>query len=473
MPGLFLRAKVRFCMELSRNHYRLAMGLILVLAFAVRAGAAVWWQQRLGETEFAFGDSLSYWTMTRNLVTDGNFQYGSTESRMFRVPGYPLALAPLFLIGGPEPPVLAARLLGAVLGTAAVAGVGSVARRLFDPATGLVAAVWTSLYPGAIGMSVFVLSEALFCPLMILHLGLWIAAWQRQSSAARTGAAEAGSDSPPVRAALGLALASGAVAGWATLTRPSWLLFLPFTLVVLLAISPRRREHARLLAAICVGFVVAMSPWWIRNAAITGRFVPTTLQIGATLYDSFHPGATGGSDSNMEFVPRFIAEQQASDRATLAAGETPASTFEYRLDRRMRDAAIAWAAANPAEVTLLIGRKTWRVWSPWPNATEMRSGLLRWTIAGGYLPIIALGFVGVLRFRRHGWSYWLCAMPTLYTAALHTAFVGSIRYRQPAMLMLIVLASAIAVELVGPAWRRTLGGGRLASFDRKEPACDA
>ncbi|MCA9155011.1 MAG: hypothetical protein KDA38_09505 [Planctomycetales bacterium] len=459
------------------------MGLILVLAFAVRAGAAVWWQQRLGDTPFAFGDSLSYWTMTRNLVTDGDFQYGSTESRMFRVPGYPLALAPLFLIGGPEPPVLAARLLGAALGTAAVAGVGSVARQLFTPAIGLVAAAGATLYPGAIGMSVFVLSEALFCPLMVLHLGLWIAAWRRQTAGDRatcsrpareeTANDESDAGGRSVPAAIRWALASGVVAGLATLTRPSWLLFLPFAAVVLLVVSPRRGEHARLLLAICMGFAVAMSPWWIRNAAITGRFVPTTLQIGATLYDSFHPGATGGSDSNMEFVPGFIDAQLAADRASLAAGQTPPSTFEYRLDRRMRDAAIAWAAANPAEVVRLVGRKSWRVWSPLPNAAEMRSGLMRWAIAAGYLPILALGIVGGWRFRRRGWAYLACAMPTLYTAALHTAFVGSIRYRQPAMLMLIVLASAVAVELIGPAWRRTRGGGRLAFSDRKEPACDA
>jgi hypothetical protein len=59
-----------------------------------------------------------------------------------------------------------------------------------------------------------------------------------------------------------------------------------------------------------------------------------------------------------------------------------------------------------------------------------------------YLPLLIAGLVGAVRAFRKGFPHWLCWMPAIYLTALHMLFVSSIRYRIPAMVLLIIPAAA-------------------------------
>ncbi|MFI4876826.1 MAG: ArnT family glycosyltransferase [Blastopirellula sp. JB062] len=398
---------------------------ILLVAFALRIGAAIWWQNRLGEEErFFFGDSLSYEVLARQIAHGEEYRYG--DSAIFRTPGYPVLLAPFYWFSDHPNPLLL-RSLGAFLGTFSVALCGLLAARLFSPQAGLYAAGITTFYPGGLAMSAFVLSEVAFCPWMLLQLWFWSEAYQaprRQSSLAWGVAA-------------GLAMAA------AVLTRPSWMLFPFFAVpICLLAVSHRRRQ-LEVFLALGLTFMAAMSPWWIRNYQIAGKFVPTSLQVGASLYDGIRPGADGGSD--MSFVEPFRAEQLAADAANDAP---PPGTFETRLDDRIKAASIAWVKAHPDEVLALAGRKLLRYWNFWPNEASFQSVPFRLIIAAGYLPILTLGLAGLLIYRQQSAGIWLCGLPIFYFSLLHSIFVSSIRYRQPAMLPLAILAAGAAVWLL-------------------------
>jgi hypothetical protein len=54
-----------------------------------------------------------------------------------------------------------------------------------------------------------------------------------------------------------------------------------------------------------------------------------------------------------------------------------------------------------------------------------------------------LALWGAWRSAPRDWPYALCVLPAIYFTLLHVVFVASIRYRQPPMLALIVLAAAI------------------------------
>lgn len=391
---------------------------ILCLAFVVRAGAGWWWQRRLApDKSFWFGDSESYWSLGRAIAQGSPYEYGPGSGKVFRTPGYPCLLAPLFLVRN-EPPVLWARLEGAVFGTLSVGGVIYLGWRLFDAVTGYTAGLLAALYPGAIGASVFVLSEAPYCPLLVAEVVCWVTAWEA-----------------PTRKRLAiLAVVAGAIHGMATLMRPSHLLFVPFALAVAM-VSAHRRRHILIGIFILAASCATLAPWWWRNYQVTGRFVATTLQLGASLYDGWNPHATGASD--MQFVEEFVAIQRQVDAHT----SRPVSTFEERLDERLKQSALAWARSNPQRVLELAGLKLARMWSPLPNAADMQSWLFRLAIFCSFTPLFGLAILGSIRCASRGWPLAMCWLPAVYLTCLHLIFVSSIRYREPAMLPLMVLAA--------------------------------
>ncbi len=401
------------------------LALVLVVALGLRLAAGWWWQSRLGDGRFGFGDSQSYWTLGRAMARGQPYQTGP-ESRVFRTPGYPLLLAPLFVLSGGEPSVLWARAESAVCGTLAVGGVWWLARRLYSSRAGTWGGWMAALYPGAVALGALVLSEAPFLALMLAQLCLWTAAWQ-----AKTGGKAAA-----------LSVLTGLTAGAATLVRPSWLLFTPLALAVAVIFggagkaSDTRGRRAVLGAAILAGLLLAMAPWWIRNARVTGHFVPTTLQVGASLYDGLSPTATGAS--RMDFVAPMT---EAERRHPAAAGGRLSDCFEYRLDRRMRSEALDWARAHPGRVAELAAIKLVRLWNLWPNERQFSTWPIRLAVVLGYLPVLALGLAGAVGSFRRGWPYVLCWLPAAYFTLLHVVFVSSIRYREPAMLALMVLAA--------------------------------
>ncbi len=401
----------------------------------MRVGAVFVWQHRV-EGDFGFPDSESYWQLAQRLAAGERYVCQPAdqpiEYRIFRTPGYPAVLAPIFWLFQGDAAVWAARFQSAAFSTATVALVGFIAAQLFGWPTARIAALITAFYPEAIAAGAFILSESLFCPLMLAQLLFWLRAEQ--------------SDAP--RAMWTSAAVAGVCGGLAVLARPSWLLFVPMVGLGFLVVSVLRWLKPRTTGLrgsiskrwIIIGVVLGMTaltmlPWWWRNWRVCGTFVPTSLQVGASLYDGLNPAADGGS--NMAFTRSFIEQLQATQR------DVPLSSAqqEIELDRSMRNAALDWLRAHPWQAMQLAGRKLLRMWLPGPNDSALASGAVRCAVALTYLPVMALAVYSFWRGRQWRWPIVLLWLPAVYFTGLHVVFVASIRYRLPAMLCLIVPAA--------------------------------
>jgi len=402
-------------------------GLLLGVALGLRVLAAVvvsWYAARVGKP-CVFGDTAIYIELARKIVEGRVYEVSQWGVPHFalRTPGYPIFLAICRSVFGAN--LLWVRLVQAFLGVAAVWMVGrltAMVQRGGDSSTmwsaAWVAVALAAVEPYVVGLSALVLSEAVFLPLMMA--GLWgLAVLWRPSTDDRSGR--------PITVA-GL---TGLAMGGAILARPSWALFVPLILLAWVVGSPRldrsKAVRGALIVAMATGLVLA--PWWVRNARVVGRFVPTALWVGASLYDGVGPQADGSSD--MRFV-------DAPDVRSLG---------EVEQDATFRRRSVEFARENPGRVATLALVKLGRFWSPWPNADTLRNPWAALVSAVVTLPVFALAAVGAWDRRRDFRTLALLAGPLVYFCGLHLVFVSSIRYRIPGLVPALGLAGIGWVRL--------------------------
>jgi 4-amino-4-deoxy-L-arabinose transferase-like glycosyltransferase len=251
---------------MTERSFRRGLGLIAFLGFLARLAFL------LAVPAQPIDDFWSYFARARNLVVYG--EYGPFPHRpdASYPPAYPLTLALAHLLPGDA--LLHAKLIDALLGTAAVVLAGLLARRWWGPAAGLVAAGLAAGYPRYVAMSSVLASENLFQPLLLLALLLLATAWERPR-------------------AFRLAATAGAVLGLLTLTRSVGLLFgFVWPLGSWLAGKRTRVVAAETLLLLAAQGVVLL-PWALRNQATLGRFTPLTSVGGVDLFIGNSDGATG------------------------------------------------------------------------------------------------------------------------------------------------------------------------------------
>ena len=410
--------------------------IILLISLALRLVESVVVQKQVelsGKRCLIAGDAEGYWTLARQITLHEDYALYDPPRRIERMPGFPVVLAVGMKLFGAN--ALALRCYLALFGTAACGLVYLLGREIDGRQTGLIAALLAAVSPIFSVFSVLFLSETVFALALVASLIALarLVRWEKYLAqrSAKQPPSELLKSGRTFRRWM-LPLLAGLLCGAATLVRPTWILIAPGFCVLLAASAKCSRRSVRLCALLLLGTAAALAPWTIRNFRMTGRFIPTTLWVGPSLYDGLSPRATG--DSNMDFVEK----EGRYDRRDVA-------DFEFQANEHYKRAAFNFVRRNPRRTIELGFHKFWRYINPFPNAEQFSQPVVWWGVGLFELPLLLLAVWGGWKIRRDLWALLILAGPTMYFAAVHTVFVGSVRYRLPAEYALVIL-SAIGIR---------------------------
>jgi len=375
----------------KRPHLKLL--ILLAIALTVRVA----WGVMLPSEPHSLSllpDQLEYHSIAHNVLAGEGFHFRDERFDgnvyAFRMPGYPLFVA---VCGGN---VIVVRIVQAVIDTSTALAIYLLARTWLQQRNALLAAALVAINPYLIYFSGLLLSETLF--IAMLAWGMFLLA---------------GSHIRRVFPFIGLLILALSVH-----IRPSAILLS----VVLPLIF--RRSWMQSLAGAALVFAVLL-PWAIRNKIVLGEWIWTTTNTGVTLYDGFHPMATGASDQS------FLATlPQLKDMSETARS------------RHLTDLARVQIASDIRHALRLTFSKVVRTWSPIPLSQQYGSRPLYVIIGGAYAIILfALVVWSIIASDLPKTAKLYLLAPAMYLTMVHAMSVGSLRYRIPAEPPMAVLAA--------------------------------
>jgi 4-amino-4-deoxy-L-arabinose transferase-like glycosyltransferase len=271
----------------------IAAALIIVVLLAV--GVRVAWiaYANVNPNDGRFDDTVFYFNSAKSLAQHFTYrdQYGRYSAHW--PPGYPLVLSGVFATAGTH--LLAAKTLNVAVSAATVVLTYVLGARAFGVRAGLLGAMLLALAPGHAYFSSLVMSEVLFTFgfLAVVAMLVWWTidvapvSWRWLFLDPHDPAIAASTFSRNQEPRM---LALGVATGCLTLVR-SEAVFLPAVFIALwLVMLPRWRAVLWHIAIFGAGFVLALTPWTVRNYVRFHELLP--------LRDGTHGALSAALDRN-------------------------------------------------------------------------------------------------------------------------------------------------------------------------------
>ncbi len=382
---------------------------VFAVAFATRA---LWLLIDAGRTgnvnQLAFPDEHDYWQLASSLAS-GDGLVGEHGYRALRMPLYPGMLS---LVAKLSHGVFIAKVVQCGIGALAAVFVARLTQQLAGPVAAVIAGVLVACDPFLVFFSSLLLTETLSITCVT---ALWLVGWNSGRPLAWRRWLAVG-----LLAALNIYAresSAGLVIGW----------------IVFLFVRDgigRRSAAGGGLALLTV--IVLLLPWAMRNERVTGHWTMLTNRGGISLYDGVGPQATGAS--NLGDIKQMPAVRGLD---------------EHEWNRYFVNASMDRITNDPVGVLRLIPVKLARTWNPMPNADGHTSWFKRAIGLVWNIPVYMLAIVAIRRWRSIGGAAVVAMLlPAAYITLLHSVFVGSLRYRLPAMPMIDVLAAILLADII-------------------------
>lgn len=412
-----------------RDRFTVALLLIALGALAWRI-LYVFWMRDLEVT----GDGFHYHTASL-LISDGHgfvnplnrAFFGQEVQDAIHPPAWTLTLTASSLLGGRS--YLTHQLISVVIGTATVVMTGLAGREAFGRRAGLIAAALAAVYANIWLYERELLSE----PLVMLGVATIILIAYR--FVARPG----------VRGAVLL----GALVGLLALTRAELIALGPLLVMPLILGRSELTWSRRVgwLAGAGAACIALIAPWAIFNSTRFDRPVPLSTGLG---------NAMGAGNCNPTYDGELLGYAQWACFAFYEGISEDPSVADYQY----REIAIEFMGDNLSDQPKVIGARWGRTFSFFRPGQQMtfdtERGTDLWVIElGTYMYWVLLPFaIGgvVIARRRRVKVYPLLVFPLVVVIAV-TFTIGAVRYRAPAEIPFVLLAS-VAIERLIARWRR-------------------
>ncbi len=426
---------------MSKLHYRILV-VTLAASVIVRVIAAIYLGNSVEALPGTF-DQVSYHNLASRVVAGYGFTFGEpwwpataanapTAHWSFLYSGYLILIYKVF---GLNPMI--ARIIQAVLvGLLQPYLAYRLGRYIFNPVTGLAAAILTAFYTYFIYYSATLMTE----PFYIISILASLLISMRMVKGKQDN--EPGSAESFHRENLWMGVLLGLTLGIAVLMRQLFLLVVPFVFIWIWWASGKRIWRSLLISGLTI--VVMVLPFTIFNYLRFDRFVLLNTNAGYALFWSNHP------IYGTNFVP-ILTDDMGSYHSLIP--EELLSLDEAALDQELLKLGIGFVVEDPMRYLALSISRIPPYFTFWPSSSSsLISNISRVSSFGILLPFMLYGLYRSYIERKKPLimqPLFLMYMFIVIYTGIHVLTWTLIRYRLPVDALLVIFAGLAIVDLLG------------------------